>query len=284
MERLVMALSDQQLLVGISILIAGFASHCSISVYHFSIVFDLAWFSSNTHLASLGALQICLAERPSLRTWRVCLMLITLIGIAVATILQGHQRWYTSSNSPAHCLFNDLPGNIHGPGAKGMAIRLTLLMYGYSFAITRLYHAPALGFVFWEKPASNLQNSRTGIKHFRPPKFFISGLKACFVVLTLGPTGLVLIVARKLYTGVFICLSSMLANLCFDVAWFAYGLWNIINNRKIAAQWMDGNENAWGFGQIMAVLLLSSVILTLRDLHAGKTSFLCGIFLTRPYL
>lgn len=35
---------------------------------------------------------------------------------------------------------------------------------------------------------------------------------------------------------------------------------------------MDGNENEWEFGQMTAVLLLSSVILTLRDLYAGGAS------------
>ncbi|KAL8941121.1 MAG: hypothetical protein Q9211_001955 [Gyalolechia sp. 1 TL-2023] len=170
-ESLVMALSDQQLLVGISILIAGFASHCSISVYHFTIVIDLAWFSSNTNLTTLVVLEVYLAQRPSIQIWRVCLMLVILTGIIVATVLQGHNRWYTSYNSPAHCLFTDLP-----------------------------------------------------------------------------------------------------VKLCFDVAWFAYGLWDIVTTRKDGAECIEGNENAWGFGQITAILLLSSIILTLRESHAEQTA------------
>ena len=48
-EKVVLNLSDQQLLTGLSVLIAGFATHCSISAYHFEVVSDLAWFSSNVH-------------------------------------------------------------------------------------------------------------------------------------------------------------------------------------------------------------------------------------------
>ena len=47
-EKVALGLSDQQLLTGLAVLIAGFWTHCSISVYHFALVNDLAWFSANT--------------------------------------------------------------------------------------------------------------------------------------------------------------------------------------------------------------------------------------------
>ena len=52
MEKLILLISDYQLLFGVAILIAGFWKHCTISVYHFSLVVDLAWFS-NTHVSTL---------------------------------------------------------------------------------------------------------------------------------------------------------------------------------------------------------------------------------------
>ena len=41
-EKVVLGLSDQQLLTGLAVLIAGFWMHCSIPVYHFAVVNDLA--------------------------------------------------------------------------------------------------------------------------------------------------------------------------------------------------------------------------------------------------
>lgn len=53
-QKVVLALSDQQLLTGLAILIASLCQLCSISVYHFAVVGDLAWFSSNVHITTLG--------------------------------------------------------------------------------------------------------------------------------------------------------------------------------------------------------------------------------------
>lgn len=56
-EKVLLSLSDQQLTTGIAILFSGLIQHCSISVYHFGIVSDLAWSSSYVHLTSLSVLQ-----------------------------------------------------------------------------------------------------------------------------------------------------------------------------------------------------------------------------------
>ncbi|KAF2087990.1 hypothetical protein K490DRAFT_56555 [Saccharata proteae CBS 121410] len=55
--RFVLALSDQQLVTGLAILIAALVKRCSITTYSFTIAFALAWFSSVTHLATLVILQ-----------------------------------------------------------------------------------------------------------------------------------------------------------------------------------------------------------------------------------
>src|SRR5882757_4158817 len=54
-KSLVETLSDQQLVTGVAVLVAAIKGlrDRSMSVYHFTIVTDLAWFSSNTHLFSL---------------------------------------------------------------------------------------------------------------------------------------------------------------------------------------------------------------------------------------
>jgi hypothetical protein len=55
-EKFILALSDQQLVTGLAILIVGFVK-CDISVYSFENVSALAWFSCTTHLATLTVLK-----------------------------------------------------------------------------------------------------------------------------------------------------------------------------------------------------------------------------------
>lgn len=56
LERFVLTLSDQQLVTGLSVLIAAFVK-CDISVYSFGIVTAVGWFSCMTHLSTLIVLK-----------------------------------------------------------------------------------------------------------------------------------------------------------------------------------------------------------------------------------
>ncbi|KAL9602803.1 MAG: hypothetical protein Q9179_002428 [Wetmoreana sp. 5 TL-2023] len=266
MEALVLALSDQQLLVGLSILTAGFVKHCTISVYHFSIVYDLVWFSSNTHMTSLNVLRVYLRSRASLRNWRVCLMLAVFIAMIVATVLSGHRLWYDSWNSSAQCLFDDLQGNIQGEPARWMAAQIFLLVYGYGVAILRLYKTEALEHLL-DKFISKMRSAQSAIRNNASS---YEGIGSLIVLIILVPLDFLLGVAIKGCMAVFIFIDSMTISLFFDVGWFAFGLMSIIEDRNIPAAEMDGNENEWGFGQLVPVLLLSSVVLSFKELHTGN--------------
>jgi hypothetical protein len=69
--RFMLVLSDQQLAVGLAVLIAAVANQDSISNYEFRIAFALAWFSSTTHLATLDGLRHYFQQHQTLRNWRV---------------------------------------------------------------------------------------------------------------------------------------------------------------------------------------------------------------------
>ncbi|KAL8876798.1 MAG: hypothetical protein Q9198_005070, partial [Flavoplaca austrocitrina] len=157
MEGLVSTLSDQQLLVGISILIIGFVKHCSISVYHFTVVSDLAWFSASTNLTSLNVLRVHFVENPSLRNWRVCLMLIIFVFLVTAVILAGHRSWYDSWISPAQCLFDETLIEIGGEAAVRMAVNLVLLILLYGVTIGQLIKPDKVDDLLFAKPTSTLE-------------------------------------------------------------------------------------------------------------------------------
>lgn len=65
-ERFLLGLADQQLVTGTACLVVAFVK-CDITVYHFTIVTDLAWFSSNTHLNAIPILSRYLREHTAAR-------------------------------------------------------------------------------------------------------------------------------------------------------------------------------------------------------------------------
>ena len=142
-EKIILNLSDQLLLTGLAILIAGFWTHCSISVYHFAMISDLAWFASNVHLITIVVLSQYLRDRPVLRNWRAFIMCCMAVSLTASTILQGHRSWYVSWPYDAQCVFNDFtPANVGGLPARWMYVNLALIVIGYPPSIIGLYQAP----------------------------------------------------------------------------------------------------------------------------------------------
>ncbi|KAH9823631.1 hypothetical protein Tdes44962_MAKER04592 [Teratosphaeria destructans] len=84
-QKAVLIFSDQQIVTGIAILIAGFGQFDKISVYHWQIVVYQAWMSSNVHLTSLTMLRSFLKTSPALRAWRITGMIV-LLGLLLAAL------------------------------------------------------------------------------------------------------------------------------------------------------------------------------------------------------
>lgn len=258
-QKVVLALSDQQLLTGLAILIAGLCQLCSISVYHFSVVSDLAWFSSSVHFTTLGILEGYFREekRRTYRNWRVILMCVMCMLMVATLVMQGHKAWSESWNSPAQCLINDLVGNVSGLPAFWMFFNILLLLYGYTSTILYLYESCSVYVHTWlfENPAKCLYRNIEHYRH-RGQRHFYSALLANvlrFIHL------LLLLIQEVFYSQ---CISTI-----FDVLWFSLGLHWILTDRTIPASEIDGNENELTFGQIVPILLLSSTILTMREAY-----------------
>jgi len=82
--RFLKMLSDQQLITGISILIAALASRCVIHRYEWHIVTSLAYFSVATHTMSLDVLRDHLAQHTWVRYCRVCFTLLFVVFFSFA--------------------------------------------------------------------------------------------------------------------------------------------------------------------------------------------------------
>ena len=102
MEKFVLSLSDQQLVTGLAILIAGSTRPCAISGHHFDIIAALGWFSSTVHLSTLAVLRDYLMNNPIMRNWRVVGMVAMLVFLVLAQTMVLAK---SESTVPAVCVF-----------------------------------------------------------------------------------------------------------------------------------------------------------------------------------
>lgn len=89
--QLILAISDQQLVTGLAMLIGAFSQlNCGISFYHWQVATTLAWFASITHLATLPFLQEFLQRHKFLLCLRVMLMSGVAIMLSIALLRSGN--------------------------------------------------------------------------------------------------------------------------------------------------------------------------------------------------
>ena len=149
----IMMISDQQLITGIAVLAGAYSQlRCGkISAYHWQLIVYLAWFSSLTHLTTLTVLRQYFREHPTLRAWRVSLMLIVALLLAVALLPTGRIDWLSIDSGtfaggvPASCAFRDLGPDKYEPHSTStMAMSLFVLFTSYTSRIVKLFpHADA---------------------------------------------------------------------------------------------------------------------------------------------
>lgn len=270
-KKVVLSLSDQQLLTGLAVLIAGFWTHCSISVYHFALVNDLAWFSASVHLITLDMLQDYFLKRPVLRNWRVALIISMALLLIASTVMQGHYEWYGSWPYDAQCLFDDLIGNIGGTPRYWMFVSLALICIFYPMNILVLFEQPTNLLELWleAKPRETQKRTIKSLKEKRSNMTTPTSFKGSMT--RFGYTLLIMAVSTIswMYFALVALIGSRTCNLALDTFWFAYSLWGIIEDRAIPTSEMNGNENAMSFGQIVPILLLSSIVLVFREAYDG---------------
>jgi hypothetical protein len=155
--KVILGFADQQLVTGLSILIAGYVKYCETSAYHFSIVTDLAWLSSVTHMLSVSCMRDYFAKNPGIRDSRAIGMVCFLIILVTSCVFEIYHNYLypnTDWSAPLRCRFLSL----RGAPSPVWVIHLSLLLLSYPISILRLYPKSSLfGFCDdWlrEKPVS----------------------------------------------------------------------------------------------------------------------------------
>lgn len=269
---LVLTLSDQQLVTGNAILITAMymLNDGSISVYHFNLVTDLAWFSSNTHLLSLLIVRAFLyssKSKESLKNdkWRAkwdfwvlrwirVLLMLTLAGLLLyASWVSGYEYWYENLRCPASCVEN-LPKG--GTGLKWTIVNFVLIIQVYPIQVAFAF--PSLKDAWLDKARPwilmHSQNLLVQTQENRPLYVFLK-------------------VVQKAFAAVWYFLASETEACLEQIAWFTLGvIWTVGDRRlghqsdTLAPEEAEA-ENQLGFGQFVPLLLLILPLLTLVEAY-----------------
>ena len=287
LQRFMLALSDQQLVTGLAIMIAGYARRCSMSIYHFNIVSSLAWFSSASHLATLGALRGYFVNHTSMRNWRVTGMVV-LLGLLLCAQLILFSRH--DSSIPVQCALESLSPSSDYADVILLMTTVGFLIDVYVQRIVPLFFADpdwslidGIVLVLVKILASRSKRSadvmegsissldviergkvirakREAVRYRRYEDIVKrnrqSYLKTC------GST-LIFMVTELNFAYL-----SQITTVVFD---FVYGVVQIrVLRDDVPVQGISGDQNSMGFGQLVPLLFLVLPCLTMFEVYCGE--------------
>jgi hypothetical protein len=286
--RFILTLSDQQLVTGLAILIGAVANQRILSVYEFSVVLSLAWFSSTTHLATLNALRKYFLEHGIVRNWRVGGMLVLLVLLSYSLVVVMFSQTALSPTVPVQCFFSLQPSLLAKQDGVGLInvliiastiMTLLIILPSYATAIRDLYNwsykpsvttrlawrlvklsnsnakmPPTLNFV---EVSAEVQSSK---RHERLTQIMKASIHSKWRAKWIATS--------YEYDDSF--LSSM-PDIAFS---FSYGVTQVVSFRWIYAS-LDGlslssTASAIDFGQITPLFLLVLPVLAAAEIYYGK--------------
>ncbi|BCS17269.1 uncharacterized protein APUU_10097A [Aspergillus puulaauensis] len=248
--QLILAISDQQLVTGLAMLIGAFSQlNCGISFYHWQVATTLAWFASITHLATLPFLQEFLQRRKFLLCLRVMLMSGVAIMLSIALLRSGNPE------IPAMC----------GTVANGsVAVSIWMSQNG---VYTILSEVILLGTLVTRLLRMFSHTSHAGMRlmGFVRAKWQASIIGLCKRLqarsgLAAAVTLWVPVLSLSVLVSVQTLLDFMRSRtwevlwLLFSLVWGTLRLFTVRYSMQRSRDMLE--ESYWGFGQVIPVLLL----------------------------
>lgn len=279
LRAFILTLSDQQLVTGLAMMIVGFSKYCSISIYHFDIITSLAWFSSTTHLSTLAVLRGYLISHPTIRTWRVIGMFIMLCFLFAAVLVSWTPEDIGVS---VRCAF----AHISQPSGDTVFGEIIILIY--------LASAYGNKFVALSTTGSNLSMASWFAEKVRQKFGCEPRIRDDEQLIRYADTSKYPgreIPFRYIYLTILL-LPELEESFCWQILLLVFG--NVYGIGAIYIQrWfftpsggVVGSENAMGFGQYVALLLLILPLLAAKEAYDGQFSGILWVAtrLTQPKL
>ncbi|KAK0614536.1 hypothetical protein B0T14DRAFT_593012 [Immersiella caudata] len=257
MENICLMFSDQQLVTGASILIVGYVRHCEITQYHFYVVCLLGLMSFATFQSVVLIIRGRIRQKLK-RGWRFA-WITTLFGCALVTnfvIYNDNFLAIFHFGLKMQCIWMALPGDFTKDQLPYVIIGVLMDVWSYFSIIGYLYpevvrtqpfrgiititsrvlRAPAYLYIWtWKRTTSRI-------------------IRGCAYVLFL----------------VSFTMQELLASLYVDlIRIFAYLYQTTLSIKwargRATANGREGEEDSWGFGQILPMLLLALPVLAFAE-------------------
>ncbi|OQE32791.1 hypothetical protein PENFLA_c001G03716 [Penicillium flavigenum] len=281
----ILAMSDLQIVTGLSILISGYTQlPQGLSSFHWMVIVDLAWFSSLTHLACLTLLRNHLYNHSIQRIWRLLCMAVLVVLLTVALSFTGGYDWTSLRRSdsvnknmafsvirPARCQMGSGPRSTVTYYA--MVFSILLMVFGFVARIVKSHKTISVG--VWGKARAKLDmQARRLLSIAFSWCCFGSSRKSLKRTLFYRPLLTTIFVARLFLDG----WSSMFLEVSWLVAGFVWGTIRLFGVLGIVGRHVyedntlsgftmvqdpDEREAGWGFGQVVALVLLLAPLITI---------------------
>ena len=269
-QHFVLTLSDQQIVSGLAIFIIGYSRHCTIFTYHFFIIVALGWFSSTTHLSTLTVLNDYFKNAPALRYTRLLGMLSTFLMLFVGLLVL-----YTGLDFSVRvqCRFH----RIFIPKGKPLNTICMVLVFVYLVTLTL---SKSLGFCFGRQgPFSSIRRfifyavCRKDYRSFPRKTYFAQRLRA----VSASQSSLMLRYVNAYFLTFNFVYSEFLDSFLWEILWLFfhnfYGIRQLFWARKYVRRFVSienaNEEDKWGFGQLLALLLLVLPVLAAAEVYRG---------------
>lgn len=264
LQQFILTLSDNQIVTGIAILAAGFRGLLKgdISVYHYQVVLYLAWLSSSVHLSAISLLRPYLTQHYGLKTWRLVGMVALLVMLLIGLVPTISSQWGianprdplnadlvesapTGWGVPAVCFW----GRTYGEGVNSDApLGYAILIFSYVWKVLDMWEAPRKLYhrAFHLPIEALMERCLSAIA-----KRYTKRRSCCYIVAFRLLLMAILPVLAILETMV-----SFSASLWLSVLGLVFGTLQIVIPREQNLASTAGQEDEWGFGQLVPLILL----------------------------
>ena len=268
-QEIALTLSDQQLITGASILIAGYSRHCIITQYHFYIVFIFGITSLTTHQMAMMICRDKLGGSFFKKFWRTLWIIATLALVLAASLVILNGNYLTHWGLSTQCVWDDLSLSTYSASAKGrLAASWILLTWGLLATIRDLW--PGL-FKDLEPLNEKLLAimSLLPIYYWASKKLSESRRKSLLWLLWWFTSKFALAIFITCYTLVRLYHSTVLDILRDFVLLMISTLLIVVLRSSARSHGLQGSEDSWGFGQILPMLLLALPLFQIGEMLSG---------------
>jgi hypothetical protein len=292
-----LALADQQLFAGFAILIVMCSQVKLITTYHAAVIECMATLSFTVYESTSVIVASYLAKttdesiKMTFRvTWRAGFMLLFMLALLVIQVPLGNRHWMRVYGMPYKCFWQHVSGNYFRQNNSenlGIMFFNIFWLFGGMLRAFRNYFPKGFGLIFHESVWKELGFILVEFL-LLPRRAMFGSYKRSHEAEPAEPAeGKAIRIAFRvlwMLSWPFALFAFILAELLDSEAFGLQRSWFLILNnvywsleykREAPSQHRIGDENKWGFGQLVPLLLIALPLSSLIESMYGASSLPC---------